>query len=623
MNKIAVLSHQEAQKIAAGEVVERPANIVKELVENALDAGSTSIELHIKAAGKELIQVVDNGCGMNKADAELCFAPHATSKITGLNDLVALKTFGFRGEALASIAAVSKVTLKTALHVQVDQQAPKLGSTVVYEGSVLVSSQDEIHPHGSNFCIEDLFYNVPVRKKFLKQDETEWNQIIYLMQGFCLSNLLVHFKIYKDGRLFLNLPAVHTIQDRVAQLWDYSLAQSMVSIATQEQEKSLVGVNGVVSMSHVWRYGKQQIFIFVNNRLVKDSELIKAVLKGYLNVLPPGKYPAVVLFITVDSAQVDVNVHPKKEEVRFSRPGIVLQAIKDAVQKALALQAVQSVTLHKNSLINEELVIEKYEKKTDTRELVFNNKSPELLYENFLGDAVLKSMPFVQVVSPQNYSGVIKKEQVVELPQPVIQQTHIIKESTVSSGKFIAQIFNTYLLIEQDDACIMVDQHAAHERVLYEKMITRFEQAAGSYLMFPQIVQCDVIGMQLLEKNAELMQFHGITFDDFGDGKLALKTAPPGIIEADLTDFIYSCIAVMKEHEQLNQEEFRKSIHEHIHSHMACKAALKAGDSVTAQQAEQLFADLQKTEKPFICIHGRPTMWRLAKHEIEKQFRRK
>ncbi len=651
MNKIAVLSPQEAQKIAAGEVVERPANIIKELVENALDAQATAVSVYIDGAGKELIRVVDNGAGMSREDALLCFYPHATSKITSLEDLVAAQTFGFRGEALASIAAVSKVTLKTSLNKRIyDVAADRLGTTVIYEGGLLIGVEEAAHPAGADFAIADLFYNVPARKKFLKQDETEWNQIFTTLQAFCLSNNTVHFKIYRDGKLVLNAPAVTTLLDRITQVWDYSLAQGMCSLAPLEESKKTawLSVAGAISASHVWRYGKQHVFVFVNGRFVKDSELNKALFKGYLNVLPPGKFPAAVLFVTVDPALVDVNVHPKKEEVRFTKPLTVQQVIKDAIQKTLAHDVVDAVQLEQQA----GAATQSYDGHA-AREIpqygfqAPKNKPQAPSYLDFLGTAVLQSVApealFSKHVAPQaeashqeippaDYDdGLLNSYpfdeafiETSEEPAPFI--SNVQEELVVSQapqGRFVGQLFKTYLLIEHEDALVVVDQHAAHERILYEKFTERFERAAGSYLMFPQIIQLEESLMRGLLTQEELFAFHGIEFDNFGSGKLAIKTCPPGLLQADLEDFIRSCAQIIAEYESVQSDEFRKKVHEHIHGQMACKSAIKAGDVLTAQQATQLFADLQKTAAPFICVHGRPTMWRVSQYELEKQFRRR
>jgi len=272
MSIIKILSPEEAKKVAAGEVVERPASVIKELLENSLDAGATTITVYIAKAGKQLLRVVDNGCGMEPDDAQLCFDNHATSKLSSIADLAQLDSFGFRGEALASISSVSKVALQTRYNKE------KTGVSLEQVDGKILSKKTIACAVGTDLKIHDLFYNTPVRKKFLKQDETEWNQIQNLVQAFCLSNLSIHFKLYRDDRMILNAPAVSTLKDRVTQLWGHNLAQNLQPASGEIADGCKL--LGLISNHNFWRYGRQQIFFFVNNRWVKNSELSKALMKG-------------------------------------------------------------------------------------------------------------------------------------------------------------------------------------------------------------------------------------------------------------------------------------------------------------------------------------------------------
>ena len=289
MNVIQLLPDVEAKKIAAGEVVERPASVVKELIENSLDAGATSISLYIEKSGKQLIRVVDNGCGMMPDDAAICFANHATSKVTSLDDLQRLCTFGFRGEALASISSVSKVTLETRYNKGEVQE--ETGIKIEYVDGKVDSKQVVACSLGTDLQIKELFYNTPVRQKFLRQDETEWNQIQTLFYACCLGHLQIHFKLHRDGKMVLNAPPAQTLKDRVMQICGHNLGQNLTAMEGTPA-KNGVTVSGLISKHNFWRYGRQQIFFFVNGRWVKNSELSKALMKGYRNVLPPARFPA-------------------------------------------------------------------------------------------------------------------------------------------------------------------------------------------------------------------------------------------------------------------------------------------------------------------------------------------
>ncbi|MDQ5940337.1 MAG: mismatch repair protein MutL [Candidatus Dependentiae bacterium] len=325
--KIHLLDPLQAQQIAAGEVVERPANIVKELIENSIDAGATVITVRIEKAGKQLISVTDNGCGMNSLDAARCFARHATSKLTNVDQLTSLETFGFRGEALASIAAVGIVSLTTK-----EQDEPLLGTKISYHHGLYQGSTEVACPAGTSIVIKDLFGTLPVRKTFLKQDETEWNQIQAVVHGIALTHLNVSFVLYKDGERAIEAPAVTTLKDRITQLWSHTLSAQLTPLTFNDRE---ITVEGLVSLPPYARYGKDLIMFWVNNRLVKNSEIARAITKGYLQSLPPGKYPAAFLAITIDPATVDVNIHPRKEEVRFTKPGVVTTCIQKGITCAL------------------------------------------------------------------------------------------------------------------------------------------------------------------------------------------------------------------------------------------------------------------------------------------------
>jgi len=470
MSKIHILSDQEAKKIAAGEVVERPASAVKELVENSLDAGATKISLYIEKAGKELIRVVDDGCGMLPDDATLCFANHATSKVRTLDDLKTIHTFGFRGEALATISSVSEVVLQTRFHGEGDKQ--ETGVKLTYVDGRVTKQEVVACPLGTELYIKNLFYNTPVRQKFLKQDETEWNQILHLFQAFCLSNLSIHLQLYRDGRVVLNAPPVETLKDRVMQVWGHNMAQNLVELQSEDGKNGQMGVTGLISRHNYWRYGRQQIFFFVNGRWVKNAELSKALLKGYRGVLPPARFPAAFLFVTIESSLVDINVHPRKEEVRFAKPVTVANVLQRCVTHTL------------EGLITQQLA--------STAE-VAKKPSTESMVQEFAGacseggevschchkGAQLSSCAarpegfFVEKLS----RGIISSEMAAntalpaqEAPaQDVVQETFVDEREVVqtSSCRVVGQILNTYIVVENHEGLLLVDQHAAHERILY------------------------------------------------------------------------------------------------------------------------------------------------------------
>lgn len=665
MNKIHVLTPNEALKIAAGEVVERPVNIVKELLENSIDAGATAITLYLEKAGKQSMRIVDNGCGMSPDDARLCFAPHATSKITSLNDLESITTFGFRGEALASISAVSNVTLIT----RTPSSTNQLGIRINYTAGKLLKEEPIACPEGTDLTIADLFYNTPVRKKFLKQDSTELNQITALVNACCLSNPHITFKVFHDNKLVLNAPAVTQTKDRGGQLWDYAFADNLLSLEPiQPHPDYPFTLTGYISQPGYYRYGRDLFFFFVNNRWVKNNELAKALLKGYLNVLPQGRFPAAFIFITIDVSLVDINVHPKKEEVRFARPGIVEQLLTGAVKGTLEFFTTQKISTGSaiNSLnldlgLPSPLVLSlskeasgSYDVTGRRGDIAFtqshqaalhidqpsffvisdsdpgskqsDTNTPQITEPTTIEIGHLQNKPFsnhtFNQISASSHPG--HRSGIQDSPSSLDLQTSFSQPVPHDNleGVIIGQLFSTYILIEHKDEFIMIDQHAAHERILYEEFAKNFDYKEGTALMFPEIVHLPEHQIKRVLEEQDFFARQGIIIEQFGQSELVVKTSPPKINNQSLKELILQAAAFIEEHESLEHEAFNKLLNEHMHSHMACKAAVKAGDVLSLQEMRQLIADLAKTEKRFICVHGRPTIWTLSRVVIEKHFKR-
>lgn len=608
MNKIKLLTPDQAQKIAAGEVIERPANIVKELLENAIDAQATSITLFFEKYGKQLIHIIDNGCGMTQEDARMCFLPHATSKITSIDELTNITSFGFRGEALASIAAISKVELTT------KTAEATTGIHIKYAEGTITQEMPVASNVGTDIKILDVFYNVPVRKKFLKQDETEWNQILSLFYAFCLSHQEIAFKLYHNSKLLFNFPSTQTLKDRITQIWDYNFTQQLLPLINSANTKDTLPwlqLNGFITNHHFWRYGKNNIFFFVNNRWIKNQNLTKALLKGYLNVLPPGKFPAGIIFLTIDKTLVDINCHPKKEEVRFTKPATVDIAIFNAVKKTLENQ-----------------VITTFSSSTRNKELPLNTANSFL---NFSSDQMpsppLNDFPLPTLSKQPQVFNVYTS---VEIPPHITsyQEDNVSRQTSpqfLEEGSYIliGQLFNTYILLETKQGLVLLDQHAAHERILYEKFLKNFEKKEGTQLLFPEVITLTSGQILTILKEQTFFNNQGIELEQIGQQEIVIKTAPPYLNNTSLKELILDSLNFIEENEHLDKELFRKKLNEHVHSHMACKAAIKAGDVLTPTQIHQLIKDLQKTDKCFICIHGRPTMWNISKDDIEKNFRRR
>lgn len=635
MAKIHILAQEEALKIAAGEVIERPAHVVKELLENALDAGATAITLYIEKAGKELIHIVDNGSGMAPDDAHACFLPHATSKIKSIHDLEHIASFGFRGEALASIAAISKVTLTTKTHELPDDA---LGIFIEYSESKVLTEKPIACPAGTSMEVANLFFNTPVRKKFLKTDETEWNAIQSIFQAYSISNPTIHFKLFHDKKLVLNAPGVKHAKDRAAQLWDHNFAQNLITVSSDpqyngQQEKPAFTITGYISNHNFWRYGRQYMHFFVNKRWVKNNELGKAVMKGFLNVLPQDRFPAALIFIDIDQQYLDVNIHPKKEEIKFTRPGVIQTTLALLIKKTLEEQLTQRLTAHPSTPIFSPLasninafsapgkedfaqVSNKFESDPP------NNQPPFVLSVSKHTNEFLSSPQIFPKPAGTTFSSVLYAPIDITTPTHTQHAQQQLVSQTEQQPKIIGQLFNTYIILQSDQETIFIDQHAAHERILYEKFQKNFTLHEGTILLFPEVITLSQTQAASICNNHEFFSAQGISFDALGARDIAIRSTPPQLKGQELREFILEAAQFIEDNVTLEPTLFGKKFSEHLHGQMACKSAVKAGDVLTLEQMTQLITDLQTTANRFICVHGRPTTWSISKTHIEKQFQR-
>ncbi len=602
---IRFLSPEDAQKVAAGEVVERPANIIKELIENSIDAHATHIELSIANGGKTSIRITDNGTGMSEADARLCFERHATSKLFTFDDLPTVATFGFRGEALASVCGVAKVTLTT------KQQGEVEGLQLTIQEGKILSQKTVAAPVGTTFLVDDLFYNIPARKKFLKTTATEWNQIVALFKAFCLTYPSLHFVLLHDNAQVYNCPPVATVQDRIGQLFDPSVFASTLELSPEEDKG--ISVTGVTTNPHYSRYDRGGLYFFVNKRLVKNYQLARAVLKGFCNVLPANKYPLAVIHLEIDPLTVDVNIHPKKEEVLFLHPHIVEHAITKAITTTLEQYMSQRLT-------------------------PTHAAPPQYVSESFFTPNNPTLNPFFErTVTPQPYNFPTQpfpknaySAEFATHPQPApaltIPDEAFMDENlnTVEekSYRIIGQLHKTYLLLEHKDGMLVIDQHAAHERILYERFGKNFGKTETIQLLFPLIITLSASDLTLLVPYASLLQEQGIMCEQFGEEQLRITAVPVYAKQIPLQELIQELVGWIKENDSQPAMDFFKLLTEKMRAQLACKAAVKAGDILTMDAMEQLLRNLEKTERRFSCPHGRPTQWLVSMNEIERKFKR-
>lgn len=597
MQKIKLLPQQEILKIAAGQVIDRPANVVKELMENAIDAEAKNISVYVEDGGKNLVRVADDGHGMSRQDAKLCFTKHATSKICHIKDLETIHTFGFRGEALASMSAVSKITLLT------KSQDSQNGFKLELENGKFTTEKEVPLDNGTDLKIKNLFYNTPARQKFLKKRETENRHITQLFQAFCLSHLNIGFKLFIDGKKTVHCPATSSITKRVAQIWGHDFAKNLVTIEIDKQG-SKPFVYGAVTNHQYFRYDRNNIFLFVNNRWVHNYEIQSALLKGYINVLPPARYPAAFVFVEIDPELVDVNIHPRKEEVKFLHPRMVTTKLQSKVKKALEG--------HLSSQIGKNVIL-----KPETSHFAPSNKEfTPFNFDPFAGNTSNYSKtetPTPQLNEPEQKQTTAMTIGEEKSQTQIIQQTYDI----------IGQFKKTYILIEKPDGLFFVDQHAAHERVLYQIFSKRFEDVAMVKLLFPQFITVKEDELNLLEQHLHIFRKNGIDVEIFGKNQLKIQATPVHVKNINFQELAKEVISWIKEFQALDKQDFFKKINEKMHAQMACKAAIKAGDVLTIEQMEKLLYNLQNTQNRFACPHGRPTGWILTTYEIEKKFKRK
>jgi len=607
MPKIHQLSQHEIQKIAAGEVVERPVSVVKELVENALDADATQLKIMIEDGGRKLIRVIDNGYGMDVADAHACFMHHATSKIRSVDDLIQLQTFGFRGEALSSIASVSKITLITR------EKDAEESLKVELEAADEKSDEQVAANVGTDIAVRDLFFNIPARRKFLKMRETEWRQIMHFVQAMVLAYPGVHIELFNDGNLVLNCPGNDSLQARCAQLWDYNLAQQMLPLSINNTSRG-IAIKGIVSRQQCARYDRSGIFIFVNRRWIKNHHLVRALLKGYQNSLPPARYPMAALFITIDTAELDINIHPRKEEVKFFHPIIVESLINQGVQQSLAQQLSNNNKVTEDDSVvqlpSEEPFVPSHARPPDTiwmaqkpqKEIFQPNISKKMLEKQIVQEEVQHAS------SEANEHPLLADEQV----------------SVVSSPSYIiiGQYHKTYILLEQVQGLLLIDQHAAHERILYELFAQRFHDVAVVPLIFPTIITMTRDDAELAERYNVLFHAHGLMIERFGEQQVRLTATPVHLQKANPHELIKQIIGWIREYDAVDEQEMQKLLNDKVRAKMACVAAIKAGDVMSLEQMNNLIQELYKTDNRITCPHGRPTSWLIDHHELEKKFKR-
>ena len=575
--RIRLLAEVVANRIAAGEVVERPASVVKELVENSLDAGAKKVEISIERGGRSLIRVTDDGHGMGPEDALLALERHATSKIREASDLLGIRTFGFRGEALPSIASVSRFTLKTR-----EAEAAE-GTEVVIDGGKVIRAGQTGCPSGTSIEVRQLFSHVPGRRKFLRTEETEWGHIEQGIRLTALARPDVSWVLRRDGAVFWQDTARKGLEERLTAVFGKEWKGSVLPLDVEDGGMRLRGYIGRPGVSRATR--AEQI-LFVNGRPVQSMSLNAALLEGYHNALMRGRFPVAVLFLEVDPAGVDVNVHPAKREVRFRQDGDIRRFVSGAVAEVLRGGAVGPLPMA--PVTNHGLA------GLSTTHSTSNQPSPLL-------SASLTTPP------PVERSLGLKVESAPGIP---------------TGWRYLGVIDHLYIVAEKEGGAVLIDQHAAHERILFEQLLRQVaqEEVSGQRLLYPVTVEFPPVQAQFLKNQVDELGRVGLGISSMGGNSFLIDALPPRIKTLAVEEFVRGVVADLEVGGAGTRKD--RKLSEEVIAKTVCRHAIKANDRLTEQEGVRLLADLLACELPYTCPHGRPTMILLSKAELERKFGR-
>jgi DNA mismatch repair protein MutL len=635
MSVIHKLSDSLAQKIAAGEVVTRPESVVKELIENALDAKPTVITIVIKQAGRALIQIADDGVGMSREDAELSVERHATSKLNVLEDLDKLKTYGFRGEALAAIASVSQFEMRTRRHNE------ELGTFLKLEGGIKREVRAEACDEGTAIYIKNLFFNVPARRKFMKSEATEFKHIVDTVSRAALANLDVRFVLVSDHDLVFDLPASRPLPERVEQIFGQKLRGSLLPVESITPNFHLHGF--ITAPSFVKRVRTEQLF-FINNRSIHLSRgLSFAVTNAYEHLVEKGAFPSCFLFIDIDPAKIDVNVHPQKLEIKFEDERSVIDEVRrtlaDTLQKASAQMASEGA-------MAPEMVMPASINQGDKARLRFpeHGKSdiPGLMTP-YLAEKVPVGKPPVQGSNSHTIERIFGKapqdlfgnstsrlvpndkkfsdaDEQTNIPQTTAAERKVIQHEVLTERPTLWQLHNKYIFCQIKSGLMIVDQHVAHERILYERILASLETANpnSQELLFPQAVELLAREVALIRELHDQLSNIGFHIRFFGGTTVVIDAVPADVKSGSEESILREMLESYEEYDRLGTFSQREA----LAAGFSCKAAIKAGDKLSQEEMHAMIEQLFQTKMPYVCPHGRPIVIKLTIDELDRRFGR-
>ena len=693
MGKIHVLAERVANQIAAGEVVERPASVVKELLENALDARSTRIRIQVEAGGKKLIQITDNGCGMVRDDAMLAFERHATSKIKDTDDLLSISTLGFRGEALPSIASVARLHLET----RAEEEAG--GTLLESNGGKIIRVEEAGLPLGTSITVRDLFFNTPARKKFLRSESTELSHIASLVTHYALAHPEKHFELHSATNALLVAPPVAGHRERVYQVFGRETLDQLIPLAAMQPLERIglpqpplwrrgadslvretlssksgeagpsgrpaadtrtgvtaphdfgeVRLHGFVSKPEIQKLNRNSIFIFVNGRLIRDRLIQHAVIEAYRNILPPTVFPVVLLFIEMPTAEVDVNVHPSKTEVRFRQQTVIHDFVRESVRAALMkarpvpqfLTEIGAQPSARPGLTSPGLANPPFADGSRSGDDLERAPWGDLSEPTAAGRFALQA-PTVPATSAQlefeggiaveaNAAASLARDPRTTLDEqtipdhgcapPIPQEPHSVPTlESLRTLRPLGQIRNSFILAVNEDGLWIIDQHVAHERVLFERVLRQRQkqQVESQRLLMPLVIELTPAQQAIFSDIAEELARNGFEAEPFGARSVAVKVAPAGVDAAQIEHMMNEIFEQLaREDQAINLEAVRTRIAASI----ACHAAIKVNMPLEQNKMEWLLAELAKTEHPMTCPHGRPVVLRYSMQDIQKAFKR-
>lgn len=620
MTEIHILDEKTIDQIAAGEVVDRPVNVVKELVENAIDSGADSVTVEIKEGGIKLIRVTDNGHGIAKSEIKKAFMRHATSKIIDASDLMSIQSLGFRGEALSSICAVSSVEVISKEHNEL------MGYRYLIEGSKELEISDIGAPDGTTIIVRDLFFNVPVRRKFLKTPATEGGYIAEMMEHLALSHPEISINFIMNGKVIFTTSGNEEVEEVIYRIYGKDIKDRLLKISS---ENDYFKLKGYILKPEVAKSNRTFENFFINGRFVQCDVISKAVEEGYRNFLMQHKFPFVFLYFDINAADIDVNVHPSKMMIRLHNQEVIYDLLSLEIKKVLSdYELIPSV-----KLVDEPITQQKANKVIEPFEIIRKqNEEPLKIDRSFIYEEITDEFKSNFAITEQIYVKE-KNEKSFDLTENLsndiviadVKQTDLfedkfLKEESKESYRILGQIFKTFWLIEFDDKLFFMDQHAAHEKVKYERLLKQIQSnsVSSQILNPPIIVSLSTKEEACIEENRVYFEKLGFELEDFGLGSVAIRAIPTDLYGRKEDEFFRDIL------DELIDNPMKKNsdvILDKIAS-MACKAAVKGNNKLSMQEVSALLDELMTLDNPYNCPHGRPTIFSMSKYEIDKKFKR-